>query len=117
MPGFSFAPQRRLVIKVGSSLLVDAEGRVDRHLLAGLADDVAMLIEVQQAGLFMIKGLTEQQFGQAVNVMAPMTVFAYLREAIDSLVLKGSFPARMLAPVNFDAIYEHTLQQRKAAQH
>lgn len=43
MPGFSFENQRRLVIKVGSSLLVDAEGHVDRHWLAGLADDVAML--------------------------------------------------------------------------
>ena len=43
MPGFSFENQRRLVIKVGSSLLVDADGHVNRRWLAGLADDVAML--------------------------------------------------------------------------
>jgi glutamate 5-kinase len=43
MPGFSFENQRRLVVKVGSSLLVDADGHVNRRWLAGLADDVAML--------------------------------------------------------------------------
>ena len=34
---------RRLVVKVGSSLLVDDEGRLDRAWLASLADDIAGL--------------------------------------------------------------------------
>ncbi len=34
---------RRLVVKVGSSLLIDDSGHVDRDWLAGLADDVANL--------------------------------------------------------------------------
>ncbi|MGI9272671.1 MAG: glutamate 5-kinase [Woeseiaceae bacterium] len=43
MAGFSFENQRRLVIKVGSSLLIGDDGHVHRRWLAGLADDVAML--------------------------------------------------------------------------
>lgn len=43
MSGFSFENQRRLVIKVGSSLLTDDDGRVHRHWLQGLAEDIAML--------------------------------------------------------------------------
>ena len=30
------------------------------------------------------------------------------------MVLKGSFPALMLAPVNFDAIYQLALERKKA---
>ena len=35
----------------------------------------------------------------------------YAREAIDSLVIRGSFPPLMLAPVNFDALYLQALKQ------
>jgi glutamate 5-kinase len=37
------ASYRRIVVKVGSALLVDAAGRLDRDWLAGLADDIAAL--------------------------------------------------------------------------
>ena len=43
MSGFSFQNNRRLVIKVGSSLLIGDDGHVNRGWLQGLADDVAML--------------------------------------------------------------------------
>ena len=43
MAGFSFDKQRRLVIKVGSSLLIGVNGHVHRSWLAGLAEDVSML--------------------------------------------------------------------------
>jgi len=43
MPGFSFETNRRLVIKVGSSLLIGGDGHVHRRWLEGLADDIAML--------------------------------------------------------------------------
>jgi preprotein translocase subunit SecB len=43
-------------------------------------------------------------------------LFPYAREALDSLVIKGSFPPLMLAPVNFDAIYEQSRQQMAAQQ-
>lgn len=43
MSGFELARYRRLVIKVGSSLLINAEGQVDKVWLRGLADDIAAL--------------------------------------------------------------------------
>ncbi len=43
MSGFNIENNRRLVIKVGSSLLIGDDGHVDRHWLEGLADDIAML--------------------------------------------------------------------------
>ena len=43
MSGFKLQNYRRLVIKVGSSLLIGDDGDVHRDWLAGLADDIAML--------------------------------------------------------------------------
>lgn len=43
MSGFNFESNRRLVIKVGSSLLIGADGYVHRDWLRGLAHDVARL--------------------------------------------------------------------------
>ena len=47
MSGFSLNNHRRLVIKVGSSLLIGSDGHVNRGWLEGLAEDLAML---QQQG-------------------------------------------------------------------
>jgi glutamate 5-kinase len=43
MPGFELPAHRRLVVKVGSSLLIGDDGHVHRGWLEGLADDIAGL--------------------------------------------------------------------------
>jgi len=47
--------------------------------------------------------------------VCPNILFPYAREAVDSLIVKGSFPPINLAPVNFDALYVQT-KQRQAAE-
>jgi glutamate 5-kinase len=43
MSGFALSEFRRLVVKVGSSLLIDADGNVHRRWLEGFAEDIATL--------------------------------------------------------------------------
>ncbi|WP_226649179.1 protein-export chaperone SecB [Microbulbifer variabilis] len=76
-----------------------------------LEEDTAFLVEVKQAGLFGIKGLEGQQLAQALNTACPQILFPYAREVIDNAVVKGSFPALMLPPVNFDALFAQALNQ------
>lgn len=80
----------------------------------------AYIVEVQQAGIFVVQGLESGQLSQALSAFCPNLLFPYLRETIDSVVVKGSFPAMMLAPVNFDAIYAQAVmkkqQEAKAAE-
>ena len=56
--------------------------------------------------------------GEALQVTlgsyCPNVLFPYAREAIDAIVTKGSFPPLMLAPVNFDAIYQQVRAQAEA---
>jgi len=68
-------------------------------------DKTVFLVEVQQAGIFEITGLEGERMEQVLNITCPSILFPYGREAVDSLVIKGSFPALMLAPINFEAVY------------
>ena len=79
-------------------------------------DEAAFLIQVQQGGLFAISGLDEQQLHHALGAFCPGTLFPYARENVDAVCVKGSFPALMLSPVNFDALYMESLQKQQAEQ-
>ncbi|MFT7685411.1 MAG: preprotein translocase subunit SecB [Candidatus Azotimanducaceae bacterium] len=83
----------------------------------GEDDEVVYLTEVQQGGIFHIQGLAEDALAQTLGAFCPSVLFPYAREAVDSLVIKGSFPALMLAPVNFDAIFEHAKNQQAPQTH
>ena len=73
----------------------------------------AYIVEVQQAGLFTVQGVEGGQLAQALNAFCPNLLFPYLRETVDTAVIKGSFPAMMLAPVNFDAIFAQAVMQKQ----
>ncbi|MBR7887715.1 protein-export chaperone SecB [Marinomonas sp. A79] len=77
-------------------------------------DQTGYLVQVQQGGLFVISGLEDQQLHHALGAFCPATIFPYARENIDAVVVKGSFPALMLAPINFDALYLESLQKQQA---
>ncbi|KQB55409.1 preprotein translocase subunit SecB [Pseudomonas endophytica] len=74
-------------------------------------EEVAFIAEVQQAGIFLIKNLDQASMSHTLGAFCPNLLFPYARETLDSLVVRGSFPALMLAPVNFDALYAQEMQR------
>lgn len=69
------------------------------------------LVEVHQAGLFVIRGFMEDELKAVLGSYCPNILFPYAREAVSDLVQKGSMPALLLQPVNFDAIYMQSIGQ------
>ena len=63
------------------------------------------LIEVEQAGLFTIRGFAAEDLAEVLGVFCPQAIFPYLREVVDSAAVKGGFPPLMLAPINFEGMY------------
>lgn len=66
---------------------------------------VAYLAEVQQAAIFLIKNIPEQDLPHLLNAYCPNILFPYAREVISDVITRGSFPQLLLAPVNFDQAY------------
>lgn len=75
----------------------------------------AFLVEVKQAGIFLIDGVPESQLGQLLSAYCPNLLFPYAREAVSDIVTRGSFPQLLLAPVNFDAVYAEAQRNQQAA--
>lgn len=83
-------------------------------ITAKLDDETAFLVEVQQAGIFYITGIEGDNLRRVLATAAPTILFPYARENIDAVCVKGGFPAVMLAPVNFDALFQQALTQQQA---
>ena len=81
-----------------------------------IGQKTAFLVEIQQAGIFAVKGFTDAELGHMVGAYCPNVLFPYAREVVSDLVSKGSFPQMLLTPVNFDALYaQHLHEQQKRA--
>jgi len=63
------------------------------------------LVEVKQAGLFVVRNVPESDLKRAISTICPGVLFPYARAAVSQLVSQGGFPQFLLPPVNFDALY------------
>ena len=75
-------------------------------------DKTLFLVEVKQAGLFTVKGFTEEQNHQVMSITCPTILFPYAREAVSDLVGRAGFPPLYLAPVNFEALYAQQMEDQ-----
>lgn len=64
------------------------------------------LIEVQQAGLFRIVGISGEPLERALEISGAYILLPFVREAINDLVGKGGFPQLLINPINFETLYE-----------
>lgn len=83
---------------------------------AKLQDTTAYLVEIQQAGIFSIEGLKEEELPAVIGSYCPTILFPFAREVISDLVTRGGFPQLVLNPVNFEALYVQHLQEMQDKQ-
>jgi preprotein translocase subunit SecB len=77
-------------------------------------EKTAYLIEVQQSGIFNIRGFEPEELGHMMGSFCPEMLFPYAREAVSDIATRGGFPQLLLAPVNFEALYaQHLAEQQK----
>ncbi|NCF23431.1 MAG: protein-export chaperone SecB [Gammaproteobacteria bacterium] len=77
-------------------------------------DKTIFLVELQQAGLFDIGGYEKEEMGVLIGSFCPGVLYPYAREAIAAVIQKGGFPEFVLQPINFDALYQQSLQKQQA---
>ncbi|WP_456407577.1 protein-export chaperone SecB [Thiolapillus sp.] len=93
------------------------EGNIEVSLTvtvtAKIGDRTAYLAEATQSGIFLARGIPEEEMGPMLGVYCPNVLFPYVREVLSDLINRGSFPQFLLAPVNFEALYAQQIQQQK----
>ena len=109
-----FQPEMQVDINTGVNSLGDNRHEVVLRatVTAKRSEDKhAYIVEVQQAGIFVIEGAEGNALRQVLGVAWPNALFPYLRETLDGMVTKGGFPPLHLAPVNFEMLYAEALRQ------
>ncbi len=73
-------------------------------------DEVAFVVELQQAGIFEIAGVAPEELPILLEVRCPDILIAFARQAVCDLVVKGGFPQLLIDPVNFHALCTQKLR-------
>jgi len=110
------APQLDMQLAVSHSAISVADGLYEVVLTVTLdaknAGKSVFLIEIQQAGLIRISGISGEPLERALEISGAHILLPFVREAINDLVGKGGFPQLLINPINFETLYE---QKRAAA--
>ena len=107
--------ETKLNIKNSHRELGDNRFEVILHLSvhAKRGDQTVFLIEIDQAGIFEMRGFHKEELGQIIGTHCPATLFPYVRETISSTATRGGFPPLVLQPINFEAMYAQSIQHGK----
>ncbi len=111
------SPQVKLDIGSGARKFEDElfEVVLTATITATNGEETVYLVEIQQAGVFNVVGIEGAALEKALSTFCPNVLFPYLRESVDSLLIKGSFPPLQLAPMSFDAIYAEAKRRQQTA--
>lgn len=85
-------------------------------LTAKLEEKTAFVVEVKQAGIFSMAGFEADHMHHMLGSFCPNLLFPYAREAVSNLIERGGFPHVYLQPVNFEALYQQHLTEKKSKQ-
>ena len=111
------SPQLNVQIGITHGVLSEPQG-VHEVVLAVTAsakhgDKNIFLVEIHQAGLFRISGVTGDALAKTLEIACPYILLPFAREAVNDFVSKGGFPQLLLNPINFEALYEQKLAALK----
>lgn len=110
-----YKPQIQMEMNSKSRSTGNDEFEVDLtvSLTAKQDDQTVFVVEVQQAGIFEIKGIDEINMRHTLSAYCPTILFPYVRETVSNLVSRGGFPSLLLTPVNFDQLFLSQLQKEQ----
>ena len=79
---------------------------------AKVGEKTQFLVEAAQAGIFAVRNVPNGELDPLLAIACPNILCPYAREPVSDMVNRAGFPPVLLAPVNFEALYQERLQQQ-----
>jgi preprotein translocase subunit SecB len=83
---------------------------------AKIKEKTLFLVEAGQAGIFVIRNIPEADMDPVLGIACPNILYPYVREVVSDMVARAGFPPVVLAPVNFEALYQAQKQAQAPEQ-
>ena len=74
-------------------------------------EKTVFLVEVAQAGIFQIRNVPAEDLEPIMMIGCANILFPYAREAVSDAVSRAGFQPVILAPVNFEALFQQNREQ------
>ena len=109
--------------KVDFNLQVNSKKIDDDHWEVSLAitskmldknadDQMMFVVEVEHAGIFMMKNIPAEHVQRVLAIDCPLMLFPFTRQIISQASVDGGFMPFLMEPINFIALYENAQQQQ-----
>jgi preprotein translocase subunit SecB len=110
------APQLQVQLSQGVHPMDGAmyEVTLSITVTAKVGDKTVFLVEVAQAGIFQIRNVPEAELDPILGMVCPNVLFPYARETVSDTVSRAGFPPVLLAPVNFEALYQQRVAEQQS---
>ncbi|MFZ5766614.1 MAG: protein-export chaperone SecB [Thermodesulfobacteriota bacterium] len=92
---------------------------VTAKVINGMEGKTMFIVEVEHAGVFLLKNIPDEHLHMVLAVDCPTLLFPFTRQIMSHVSVDGGFAPFLMEPVNFMALYQNARkkqQQQQAAQ-
>ena len=107
-------------LKLKNELITENNWEVSLAITAKVLDKangdaVMFAIEIEHAGIFLLKNIPEEHMKRVLAVDCPIMLFPFTRQIVSQISLDGGFMPFLMEPINFVALYETTRNKNQEA--
>jgi len=78
-------------------------------------DKVMFIVEIEHAGVFMLKNIPAEHLDRVMAVDCPLMLFPFTRQIVSQVSVDGGFMPFLMEPINFVALYDNAQRKEKDA--
>ncbi|MEQ8345944.1 MAG: protein-export chaperone SecB [Sneathiellaceae bacterium] len=71
-------------------------------------EDTAFMVELDYAGLFVLRNFPQEQLEQVCLIECPRLLFPFARAIVANATREGGFPPLLLDPIDFNQLYHRS---------
>ncbi len=77
-------------------------------------DKTMFILEVEHAGVFLLKNIPEEHIKMVLGVDCPTLLFPFTRQIVSQVSTDGGFAPFLMEPVNFMALFQNSQKKEGA---
>lgn len=111
--GEALEPKVEVNLKVKNRKLEQAEDHwevtlfINANVTGGDKGKTLFIVEIEHAGIFVMKNIPEEHMPTVLSVECPMMLFPFTRQVMSQISVDGGFIPFLMEPVNFMALFQN----------